>query len=624
MPYRRKYDSILSKIKKEGVKLLYVIIIAVIICVVVKNRIRIAKEQEQYRREKAIEAAQRLEEREAEETKRIIKKRNEYYKAKREEFKKVFDEIFSLQLKEEFISTEEPAYKKFISCKNETEEDKDLKREWDKEFELFTCKIESHIKYQIKDIASCENHKNCDMLVRITIILKMMKILKLVNNYDLYDSTIAKLEELNKFLDDDYQGILMIESKNDEYGNLTFILDSSEQELKPENIDTDKSENNLDRIEEHFSELRKLSQKDKWSTEDYISVSNFLNVDDYIDSIFAMWGFAARKPFDVNSFERACKVVSWFRDYQRDYQDKIPSLETMVARIYNWKLMGGNNLVHEYSKDVMEWVKNVSEYFSNEETGEKYGSRIFYMFVSTLAWMELYDLELMVLKKLVELKVQLWENAQDRLAFLSSGGTANIQIYNEEEGAFSFDSSSVEWNDNELSVFFRKIKMKNILLKYSLVRKSWTKTYPLQQGQKYDADAIYAEFQNMIEDFDGEVKLTREKAVALNIKNLSYDDAMIFRFTSHRNQCTSMLFNAEKFGKNLNITILTLFTPEDNINIENLEQYAIAVKNNIYTESFREAILESLDTVLKIEVQAYENNFAKEESSEKKFSAFFD
>lgn len=624
MPYRRKYDSILSKIKKEGVKLLYVIIIAVIICVVVKNRIRIAKEQEQYRREKAIEAAQRLEEREAEETKRIIKKRNEYYKAKREEFKKVFDEIFSLQLKEEFISTEEPAYKKFISCKNETEEDKDLKREWDKEFELFTCKIESHIKYHIKDIASCENHKNCDMLVCITIILKMMKILKLVNNYDLYDSTIAKLEELNKFLDDDYQGIFMIESKNDEYGNLTFILDSSEQELKPENIDTDKSENNLDRIEEHFSELRKLSQKDKWSTEDYISVSNFLNVDDYIDSIFAMWGFAARKPFDVNSFERACKVVSWFRDYQRDYQDKIPSLETMVARIYNWKLMGGNNLVHEYSKDVMEWVKNVSEYFSNEETGEKYGSGIFYMFVSTLAWMELYDLELMVLKKLVELKVQLWENAQDRLAFLSSGGTANIQIYNEEEGAFSFDSSSVEWNDNELSVFFRKIKMKNILLKYSLVRKSWTKTYPLQQGQKYDADAIYAEFQNMIEDFDGEVKLTREKAVALNIKNLSYDDAMIFRFTSHRNQCTSMLFNAEKFGKNLNITILTLFTPEDNINIENLEQYAIAVKNNIYTESFREAILESLDTVLKIEVQAYENNFAKEESSEKKFSDFFD
>ena len=48
------------------------------------------------------------------------------------------------------------------------------------------------------------------------------------------------------------------------------------------------------------------------------------------------------------------------------------------------------------------------------------------------------------------------------------------------------------------------------------------------------------------------------------------------------------------------------------------------MKNNIYTESFREAILESLDTVLKIEVQAYENNFAKKESSEKKFSDFFD
>ena len=625
MPYRRKHDSILSKIKKEGVKLLYVIIVAVIICIVVKNRRKAAKEQEQYRLKKAREVEQLEQQHKAQVQEQELKEKKEKYEryldGKRKEFREIFDEIIfssTFPENEEFISTEEPAYKKFVSCKNESYMDAYLRIEWDKEYELFTYRIESEIKQKIKEVAFCEN---CDVSVNITIIFRRMQLLKLINNSNIYDATIVELENLNKNLTKDYQGmLLMVQPENNEYGNLRFILDSSGQELKPEDINTDKSKNDLDRIEKHFSELRKLSQKDKWSTEDYISLSNFLNVDDYKDSIFAMWGFATRKPFDVNSFERACKVVSWFKDYQ----DKTPSLETMVARIYNWKLMGGNNLVQEYSKDVMEWVENVSKDFSNEKTGEKYGSGIFYMFVSTLAWMELYDLELMVLKKLVELKVQLWENAQDRLTFLSSGGTANIKIYNEEEGVFSFDSSSVEWNDNELSVFFRKIKMKNILLKYSLVRKSWTKTYPLQQGQKYDADAIYAEFQNMIEDFDGEVKLTREKAVALNIKNLSYDDAMIFRFTSHRNQCTSMLFNAEKFGKNLNITILTLFTPEDNINIENLEQYAIAVKNNIYTESFREAILESLDTVLKIEVQAYENNFAKEESSEKKFSDFFD
>ena len=156
MPYRRKYDSILSKIKKEGVKLLYVIIIAVIICIVVKNRRKAAKEQEQYRLKKAREIEQLEQQHKAQVQEQELKEKKEkyerYLEEKRKEFKKVFDEIFSLQPTEGFISTEEPAYKKFISCKNETEEDKDLKREWDKEFKLFTYRIESEIKQGIKDI----------------------------------------------------------------------------------------------------------------------------------------------------------------------------------------------------------------------------------------------------------------------------------------------------------------------------------------------------------------------------------------------------------------------------------------------------------------------------------------
>ena len=85
-----------------------------------------------------------------------------------------------------------------------------------------------------------------------------------------------------------------------------------------------------------------------------------------------------------------------------------------------------------------------------------------------------------------------------------------------------------------------------------------------------------------------------------------------------------MLFHAEKFGSNLNITILTLFTPEKDIETDDLYKYAIAIKNNVYTESFRENILESLDAVLKVKPTVYDDFDEKSNSSESSISNFFD
>ena len=255
--------------------MLYVIIVAVIICIVVKNRRKAAKEQEQYRLKKAREVEQLEQQHKAQVQEQELKEKKEkyerYLEGKRKEFREIFDEIIfssTFPENEEFISTEEPAYKKFISCKNESYMDAHLIIEWDKEYELFTYRIESEIKQKIKEVAFCEN---CDVSVNITIIFRRMQLLKLINNSNIYDATIVELENLNKNLTKDYQGmLLMVQPENNEYGNLRFILDSSGQELKPEDINTDKSKNDLDRIEKHFSELRKLSQKDKWSTEDYI------------------------------------------------------------------------------------------------------------------------------------------------------------------------------------------------------------------------------------------------------------------------------------------------------------------------------------------------------------------
>ena len=65
----------------------------------------------------------------------------------------------------------------------------------------------------------------------------------------------------------------------------------------------------------------------------------------------------------------------------------------------------------------------------------------------------------------------------------------------------------------------------------------------------------------MIEDFDGEVSIEKTNAKAINLQNVIFENAILFRFDSVRNKCVSMLFSCEKYGRNLNLNIVTLFTP---------------------------------------------------------------
>lgn len=575
--------------------ILILIIVAIIVIKSLIKKKREANEQARFAYEEAqrkrLEEERRKQEAEQREKERRERERNEFLKAKRNEFKKVLYDIEDLRADSgEFISTEEATYKRFVCCRDESLKEPDIRQIWVEEYNTFLKRLDSNIKNSISDIASHVSKYTTS--VHIWSICRDLKTLKLVASSDVYDETIIKLEDFKDILRIMMHDMCLIKSPNNEYGNFKFPLDDDGEEITPEQIDEEAWEDALDRIESNFLALENIAKQDTMSFQSHKSILELLNVDDYSNNVMAMWCFAAHKPFDVSKFERACKISSWYINY-----NGLQSLETMIVRIYNWKSMGGYNVVKEYSQDILEWVEKASSYFSDEETGEKYGSKFFYNFVSALAWMELYDLELAVLKKLVDLKVQLWSDAQERLKFLSSGGTANVKIYNPEDGVFSFDNSSVDWTDNEYDVFFRKLKMKNIQLNYSLVVKNWTKTYPLQNGQKYSDDALYHEFEMMIEDYDGEVTISRENASALNLNNLSYPNAVIFRFTSERNRCVNMLFHAEKFGRNLNITILTLFTAEKNIPIEELQKYAVGAKNNVYTDSFKEAILESLDEV---------------------------
>lgn len=314
-----------------------------------------------------------------------------------------------------------------------------------------------------------------------------------------------------------------------------------------------------------------------------------------------MWYYADTTPFNVEKFDYARAAYNAFSAHvvndEKEGELCFGNTEEVLVRLYAKSKMGGASTAKQEEPYVFAWLDDRIEAGDSESC---------FHLASGLAWLELFDMEQRVLKTLVAKQVQLTAELQERLGVLESGRTRNVRLF--DVGAsddFAFDSSSVEWNANDFSVFFRKLTMKKAALSYSLALSKWTKTLPLKRGQRVSQQDIFAEFQDMVLDFDGEVTCSKVNAAAVDLANLRYEGATLFSFTSERSRCVSTLFSCEKYGRNLNVTMYTLFTPEDGLDISALERYATAAKSNIYMESFRESVLQSLDDVLKVEKSIY-------------------
>lgn len=389
-----------------------------------------------------------------------------------------------------------------------------------------------------------------------------------------------------------------------DYGSIKIPFDD-ETELQCKKSIIEEKER---KIQESVSSIE-INPKDKFS-----SVSVCFYTEMYSDAEYIMWYYARKKPFDTNKFEHSCKVYHYLSGWglkvtgSRRAEEQYP-LSELIARIYVKKELGGETMVESDKKIISDWIDG--EIHKCEDNGEincSDGERL----ASALAWMGLYHIELDVLKQLVKNKVQLDKTVQERLTFLSEGGTSSIKVYSvPKTDNFMFDSSSETWNEKDISICFRNIKMKKLSFNYSLVLSAWKKTIPLTSGQTLSDKQLYANFEEMVDDFDGEVRCRRINAKAVDLSNLEFEKAVLFTFTSERNRCVDVLFHCEKFGKNLNITILTLFTPDDSLSLEEMEKYAVAIKSNTYVSSFRESILQVIDDTLKEKVSVYGDSAPK-------------
>lgn len=307
-------------------------------------------------------------------------------------------------------------------------------------------------------------------------------------------------------------------------------------------------------------------------------ITTYLKMPLLVDTSIRLWHYARLTPFDQFKFNSAVESRNHFSG------DNDDDFEVILAELYVKNQLGGSTLV----------LQNLDEIMSQADIRNPIYAR---GLCSFLAWMECYDIELEVLKRTIANKIQLTEEMQKRLAFLSDGGkAASVKVYDSGNSSdFCFDTHSLEWKNTEFNTLFRKLKSSNRRLNYALVTKGWHKPYPIRKGMKFSMDSLEREFNNLIADFDGEVVMERKRAHALNLNNMVYPEAYLFKFTSERNRGLTVLFECEKFGRSLELNILVAFMPDGEMNPDDMLQYALAVHGSVYVKSFLESILQAID-----------------------------
>lgn len=352
---------------------------------------------------------------------------------------------------------------------------------------------------------------------------------------------------------------------------------------------------------ERKTDLSKLNEKLKNSFVDFDSAMQYIN-DEENGILFdmavieaAMWLNSTQKPIDIRKLNVAMDLFCSYTDIFG-----IPHGEAVFAYLCAKNNLGGKELVRSSFTAIDKWLEKAKDGMTGV---------YFEAVASGLAQMEMYDAELHLLKQLLKLGVHLSSDVQERISFLVNGGTLDIKIYEVDESSdFLYDTSSIDWKPDAFHVFFRRLSMKKMITKYSLVISKWAKNVPLTSGQTVSVELMYQKFAELVLDFDNEVTFSVRNARAVNLLNVGLMNAALFTFDndiSERCRCISVLFSCEKFGRNLNVSMLTLFTPDGRFTAEELENYAMAIKENSYVESFRETVAQVVDEVLNPTQSAY-------------------
>ena len=308
-----------------------------------------------------------------------------------------------------------------------------------------------------------------------------------------------------------------------------------------------------------------------------------------------MWYFAKHTPIDIESFKKArflYQVVT-IPGENGNVDDEVSTFATMedlLASIYVRNLFNLETGKKEEEEYINSWITSKMELGEIDDC---------FRMCSGLAWIDANNYEKDILLKLFSAQIQLPEHLQERLTHLSSGEKNTVQLYRvEPSNLLLYDASSSEWDIKDYDYLFYESSLKRIRINYSLAIESFSKVIPLQSGTKSIDARISNELTKLMSDYDGSIIRRVVSAKAVNVVNDVIVDGNQFVFNIEQCPCGSVLFLAEKYGRTLNVNLITLFTPDNNVDSTLVRSYVTSLKNNSYIISFRESLLQVIDDVV--------------------------
>ena len=266
------------------------------------------------------------------------------------------------------------------------------------------------------------------------------------------------------------------------------------------------------------------------------------------------------------------------------------TMEDLLASIYVRNLFNLETGKKEEEEYINSWITSKMELGEIDDC---------FRMCSGLAWIDANNYEKDILLKLFSAQIQLPEHLQERLTYLSSGEKNTVQLYRvEPSNLLLYDASSSEWDIKDYDYLFYESSLKRIRINYSLAIESFSKVIPLQSGTKNIAARISNELTKLMSDYDGSIIRRVVSAKAVNVVNDVIVDGNQFVFNIEQCPCGSVLFLAEKYGRTLNVNLITLFTPDNNVDSTLVRSYVTSLKNNSYIISFGESLLQVIDDVV--------------------------
>lgn len=326
----------------------------------------------------------------------------------------------------------------------------------------------------------------------------------------------------------------------------------------------------------------------------------FFNPDFIKELVRELYSLAFSKPFNSDKYKKIYNIYNQFT-YQI-YDDKkerensihiIPSIDGIFSKIVAYSRMG-KGVLKQIKGEIDIWVDANLELCNQNVV----------VLASGLMFIGEYEMELELLRCAASNGVQLTSNIQERLAFLESGGSSGPELFNNTpKNVFNYDYSALKWSDTDFSNFFKNLAFRNNNIEYALVVSEFKKSFKAKFKGTLSYNMILESLKQMARnEYLDDISCELIKVNSLSEDIYEDDEAIIIKVINDVNVSHAAIFVFyNKIGININVQILTIFVPNQKVDIQKNMKLAISLKQETspkvtqIMESIRDSVARQID-----------------------------